>query len=177
VFEEGSLTLVYAAVALFAAGLVFERVVTTKLWLPYFKLGAVLRPELVPIHQVPEGEGRTASVCWSIVRKPTLEDASAWGVFWADPGRRAAPSGLHGAVHFLPTHAGVRLEVRWCVPWTPLVALAWLVAIGAARGELLLTTTVAALLAGAVVVVYRAAAIRAAAELRWHFVQSGTDEG
>jgi hypothetical protein len=91
--------------------------------------------------------------------------------FWADPGERAAPMGLHGVVVLAQGRQGVELEVRWAPPWTPLFAALWLAGLGAARGEGSTTIPIACCIAVGLFVVYFERARRIAAELRWSFVR------
>ncbi|MEQ1508645.1 MAG: hypothetical protein ABMB14_40835, partial [Myxococcota bacterium] len=88
--EAGSSWLAAAAAALFLGGLFGETRVLLR-WRAdwYFLPGFPIRGKLVPIHHAPEGSGATATVRWE-VSAPNLVR------FWAEPGSRAAPSGLHG---------------------------------------------------------------------------------
>ena len=92
--------------------------------------------------------------------------------FWADPDKRRAPSGLHGAIRLYRAGSGqVGLAVRWRPPWSLLLAAAWLVVLGVVRQEPQITVPIALAWVIGVLVIYRQAALRAAAELRWAFVQ------
>lgn len=149
------------------AGLALERVLLSWRWSPYYVVGFPIEPPLVPVRTPPRGAGRTATVRWE-VDGPLVR-------FWADPSARAAPWGLHGGVHLRPSSRGIVLEVRWSPPWTPLIAVGLLPAIGAARGMPLLATTVAVVVGVSLLLVYRAAAIQAAAELRWAWTRDDDD--
>ena len=149
-------------------GMVAERFLLTRFrWTAYFSAGFPLFPELVPIPVAPKGEGETATVRWEVV-----EGDEDYVRFWADPDQRKAPSGLHGAIRLYRAAGGsVGLAVRWSPPWTLLLAAAWLVILGIARREPQITVPIAVVWVLGVLIIYRQAALRAAAELRWAFVQ------
>jgi hypothetical protein len=122
--------------------------------------------ELVPIPELPRGRGDTASVRW------VVDEAAGLVRWWAQPGARGAPMGLHGVVVLSRGTAGeVRLSARWAPPWTPLLALLWFGALGVGRGQGMLTLPVAAVLIVVLGLVYRSASLTALRELRWAFVQ------
>ncbi len=130
---------------------------------PYFRFGFPLGANLVPIPSAPKGEGTTASVGW-VVRDDEVH-------FWADPGQRTAPGGMHGKVVLIPTRSGVQLAVTWSPPLASVGALVWVAFLGGMRGELPVAAAIVTLLAVAIGLVYRQAALRAAAELRRAFAQ------
>jgi hypothetical protein len=153
---------VFAALA-FLGGLLIERALLS--WRPtwYFTAGFPLLPELVPIPSPPNAEsGRTASVHWDRVGDLVR--------FWALPGERDAPMGLHGAIRLVRGPRGVHLVVRWSPPWSPMLASAWLAGLGFVRHEYF-AIPIAAMLVLAVLFAYRTYAVRAAAELRWSWVR------
>lgn len=135
----------------------------------YFLPGFPVLPRLVPILKPPEGQGRTASVRWEV----SAPNVVRW---WADPSERKAPRGLHGVVVLAQGRRGIELDVRWAPPWTPFLAALWLALLGVLRGEAQLTVPIALAVAFAVAVVYADRARRVAAELRWSFVNRGSDE-
>jgi hypothetical protein len=163
------LNLALVAAVLFLGGLLLERAFLSFRWpLAYFVAGFALFPELVPIPVAPKAEaGRTATVQWE--RRDDLV------LYWAVPGAKESPMGLHGAVRLWRGPRGVHLIVRWSPPWSPLLAAAWLGGLGIARQDYW-AVPVAVMLVIAVLYGYRMYAVRAAAELRWAFV-SGRDEG
>lgn len=166
--REGDLVMLAVVACVAVAGLLVERAFLSGRWNTYFLLGFPVVPELVPISELPQGGGETASVRWVV-------DPEAGVVrFWAQPGSRGAPMGLHGAVTPVRGPGGrVALPVRWAPPWTPFLALLWFGALGVARGQGLLTAPVAVILIVVLALVYRRAAATAAGELRWAFVQAG----
>ncbi len=165
---EGSMRLALGSALMLIGGMVLERFLLTRFrWTPYFTAGFPLFPVLVPIPTKPQGSGETATVKWEVVG----EDGDVVR-FWSDPENRSAPSGLRGAVRFYgAAHGQIGLAVRWSPPWTLLLAAAWLVILGIARGEPQITVPIATIWVMGVVLVYRQGAMRAAAELRWAFVK------
>lgn len=157
-----------AAVAV--VGLLVERLLLGRCWRPYDQLGLPLGEELRPLLLAPRGEGRTASVRYRVI------EGQGRASFWAQPGDRSAPMGLHGNVDLIRTTKGIAMEVRWAPPWTLLVILIWFAGLGVARGMGGLTVPIAAILLVVVVLGYRKAAQRAARELRWAFVQQESSE-
>lgn len=150
-------------------GLLAERALVAWGQPTYFRLVLPLGQALVPIPAPPRGDGRTASVRYAV------DEPRGWVRFWAQPGDRTAPLGLHGVVLLTPTTRGVALEVRWAPPWTVAAALLWFAGLGVARGQGLVTVPVALGLLGIGFVLYRDAAARAARELRWAFVRGDGD--
>jgi hypothetical protein len=152
-----------------AAGLFLEGRVLVR-WRPdaWFQAAIPLAEELVPIPTAPRGAGRTPTVRWE-VGPPHLVR------FWADPADRAAPLGLHGVVVMREGRRGVALEVRWAPPLTLVLGPLWLALLGAARGDGPLLGAVAAVLLGFGGWWYARAARRAAAELRWSFLEACGD--
>ena len=162
--EDGSLPTLLFSVALLAGGFATERALLSWRWTPWFAAGLPLVPVPVPIPEAPTGSGETASLKWEVV-----DGVVRW---WADPRRRGAvPTGLRGVVRLRRSTRGVELDVRWSPPWTPLVAMGWLAALGVMRGQTQVTGPIAALLVLAMLLVYHQGALRAAAELRWAFVR------
>ncbi len=162
---EGWVPAVLAAVVL-GGGLIFERWVVPALrpaW--YLGIGVPLGEQLVPISQLPEGEGETATVAWEVRELQVF--------FWAAARGRRVPFGLHGVVSLQPRSDGrVGLDVRWSPPWVALVAILWLAFLGVMRGEAYIGAPVSAILLVAILLVYRQAAVRAAAELRYAFTSA-----
>jgi hypothetical protein len=160
----GDPVLLVVVAVLAVAGLVVERLLLARGWHPYFAFGFPLGEELVPVPLAPEGEGRTASVRWAV------DEDRGVVRFWAGPGDRTAPMGLHGEVALVRGPRGIHLPVRWAPSWTPLLALVWFAGLGLAQGSGHVTVPVGLGLAGLLLVLYRQAAVRAARELRWAFV-------
>ena len=165
--EGGSLGLALFAAVAFLGGLLVERLLLGVRPALYFDVGVPLLPRLVPIPEAPEGEGQTATVCWEVVGDLVR--------FWAPPGKRTAPMGLHGVVQLSRQGSQVVLDVRWAPPWSPLLAAAWFGGLGLSRGEGSLTLPLAAVMIVGILALYRRAALRAAAELRWHWVARDVD--
>ena len=154
------------AVALaFLVGLVVERALLRWRWTPYFRAGLVLSPPPLPIAVAPEGSGQTRMVHWEVVNPGLVR-------FWAPPGGREAPMGLHGVVHLVPSPQGLDLDIRWSPPWSPVLACAWLAGLGITRGEGLIMVSVALVIVAVMAVVYRRFAFGAAAQMRWIWVSS-----
>ncbi|TVQ87070.1 MAG: hypothetical protein EA397_19150 [Deltaproteobacteria bacterium] len=151
-------------------GLLVERFLLGRGFRPYDLLGFPLGEELQPLSAPPEGRGQTASVDYRVLER------EGRAIFWAQPGARRAPMGLHGCVVFLRSTRGVHMHVRWAPPWTLLVALLWFAGLGIARGQGFLSVPIALVLAMVIGLSYRNAALRAARELRWAFVQRGPEE-
>jgi hypothetical protein len=164
---EGSMGLALGSALMLIGGMVVERFMLTRFrWTPYFTAGFPLFPELVPIPRAPQGTGETATVRWEVVSDGELIR------FWADPDKRTAPSGLHGAIRLYGAgSAHIGLAVRWSPPWTLLIAAGWLVVVGIIRDEPQVTVPIAVVWVIGVMVIYRQGAMRAAAELRWAFVK------
>lgn len=161
------MTMALLAAVLFLGGLMVERVLLSLRPGWYFEVGLIMSPPLVPLPRLPEGGGSTATVSWE-----AQDDVAR---FWSEPGARRAPMGLHGSVRFLRTTRGDwQPEVRWAPPWSPVLAALWLAGLGAVRGEAWLTVPIALAMVAGVFFLYRSSALRAAAELRWHWV-SGRD--
>jgi hypothetical protein len=153
----------------FAVSLLGERLMLRFRVGAYFAAGLSLNPPLAPIPSRPEGSGTTSLVDWEVSGDRVR--------FWAAPGARRAPMLLHGAVRLRDTEAGVRLDVRWSPPWSPLLALTWLGGLGVARGDGMLMVPVALVLLVVIAVLYRRFAVRAADELRWAWVSGSTSPG
>lgn len=163
-FEGGNLTLLLVVAAVAVGGFLVERLFLVRGWAPYFRLGMPLGEELLPIPTAPTEGGRTATVRYAV-------DTETQEVrFWARPGDRAAPMGLHGVIGLVRGPRGIHLPVRWSPPFTPFAALIWFAGLGAVRGVGHLTIPVAVVLMAILLVMYRQAAVRAARELRWSFV-------
>ncbi|MFK7928421.1 MAG: hypothetical protein AB8H79_09530 [Myxococcota bacterium] len=169
ILTGGDLPLMLTVAVMVVVGLILERVLLRAGWAPYFRVGMPLGEQLLPIPHPPTGSGKTASV-----RFATHTDGHEV-LFWANPGDRSAPMGLHGVVGLVRGANGVHLPVRWCPPFTPFFALIWFGGLGASRGQGFVTIPIAILLMGVLIVVYRQSAVRAARELRWRFV-SGEDD-
>jgi len=169
--EPSGLALAALVAGVAIVGLLAERALITLRVRWYYLLGLPLGERLVPVPLPPEGQGRTASVRYAVTEG--VDEA----FFWAQPGDRTAPLGLHGFIALVPGRRGVALEVRWAPPWTLLLALLWFGGLGVVRGQGGLTIVVATLLIAVVGVLYRQAAVRAARELRWRFVQRDEVEG
>lgn len=164
---EGSLPLALAVAVAFLGGFLFEtRFLLRRRSDWYFLPGFPLRPPLVPIPRVPEGSGRTTTVRWE-------RSAPNLVRFWADPSDRVGLAGLHGVVVLAQGRRGIELELRWAPPWTPMFAALWLAGLGLVRGEGPLTVTIGVVICGGMLLVYAERARRAAAELRWSFLQGG----
>jgi hypothetical protein len=163
---EGSPLVAALAAFLLIGGLLLERLLISRRWMPYFTLGfPLLGPPLVPIPKMPlVEEGRTASVRFDRVGDVVR--------FWSDPADRTAPMGLRGLITLVPAVHGVYLDVRWAPPWSPLFAAAWLAGLGIARGEARLTVPIACVLIGGVLMLYAQFAVRVAAEMRWALVKN-----
>lgn len=173
--EPGSLGLALAAAFGLAGGLWFEtRYLLGRRSDGYFLVGFPLGGRMVPIPHAPEGSGQTASVRWEV--SSARGDAPNLVRFWADPGARTAPTGLHGVVILARGLSGVELEVRWAPPWTPILAAVWLFALGVTRGEAALTGSIAIAMVVGILVLYGERARRAAVELRWAFLSGGEQE-
>jgi hypothetical protein len=169
--EQGSLSLALFAAALLLGGLLLETRVLMrwrKDW--YFAAGLPLGAQLVPIQKAPVGSGRTATVHWEVSQPHLVR-------FWSEPGQRQAPMGLHGIVLLAQGRRGIEMEVRWAPPWSAVLAACWLAGLGIVRGEGMLTVPIATLILVGLVIVYGERARRAAAELRWAFVQGEGSEG
>jgi hypothetical protein len=158
-----------AAIAafLFAGGLILEHALLRWRFDGFFFLGFPLHPELVPIPSPPEGSGRTSSVHWEVNKSG--DSVRFWAI------RREAPMCLRGAVRLVRTRGAIRLAVTWSPPWSPLLAAAWLAAMGFRQDQGLLMVSVAGLMVLGILAIYRSAALRAAAELRWAWVQGDGD--
>lgn len=152
-------------------GLLAERALIVYRIRWYYRIGLPLGERLVPIPLPPEGEGRTASVRY------TAPPGSTEVLFWSQPGDRTAPLGLHGLVALVAGRRGIELQVRWAPPWTLMAALLWFGGLGVARGLGGLTVAIALVLIVVIGLSYRRAALRAARELRWHFVRGGDSAG
>lgn len=161
---EGSFGLALFTAFGLVGALVVERALLRWRWSAYFAVGLPLSRDPVSIPQAPTGAGRTETVHWEVVG-PLVR-------FWADPSDRVAPSGLHGVVLLGGAPGAVTLRIRWSPPWSYVLAMVWLVVLGAARGQLALTGTIGAVLLGGVFASYRMFAVRAAGELRSAFVRS-----
>lgn len=160
---QGSSGLALLAGLLLLGGLVLEtRVLLRRRPDWYFRLGIPLGAQPEPIPTAPTGSGHTESVRWST-------GPPGWVYFWADPAKRAAPTGLHGAVRLIAGTNGTGLQLSWSPPLTPLLAAAWLGALGVSRGEPI-ATAIGAGIAVALMVVYGDRARRCGAELRQSFV-------
>lgn len=157
------------AIALgFVVGLVVERLLLRWRWDPYFRVGLVLMPEPLPIPRAPEGRGSTQTVEWEVVAADRVR-------FWAAPGSRQAPMGLHGTVQLVQTPRGLRLAVRWSPPWSPVLACVWVAGLGVARGDGLVLLPTALVILGVIAYVYRQYALTGAAQMRWQWVSQGED--
>ena len=155
-------------VAMLAAGLMFgglavERAMLVRLWGPYYALGFPLGRLLLPIPMAPQGSGSTAMVRWEVREEGVL--------FWADPGSRSAPMGLHGLIRLRRRGGSVVLEVFWAPPWALIFAAIWLICLGLLRGEGWLTVPVGSSMVLGIAVLYWRSALTAARELRWAFVK------
>lgn len=138
-------------------------------WRPawYFALAVPLGAALVPIAHPPEGAGRTASVAWEVVGDTVR--------FWVD-GRGSAPVGLHGRVRLVwRVDGSIDLDVGFAPPWAAVLGVGWIALLGALRGDGPAAGVIAALLGLALFLVYRQAALSAAAQLRWAFVQGRSE--
>lgn len=165
--EDPSLQLAVVTTLALVGGLVLERLLLTRWrWSPYFAAGLPLMPGPVAIPSRPSGEGKTASVRWEVVGDLVR--------FWAEPGDRAAPSGLHGAIRLYDSGGRTGLAVRWSPPWSYLLAAVWLVVLGLMRGEIELTLPIATMLVIGIFVAYQRFAARAVQELRATFVTTGS---
>jgi hypothetical protein len=164
---EGALAVVVGVVL--ALGLWVESRVLVRLRSDlWFQLAVPLPEVLIPVPRPPRGAGKTPTVRWELGEPHVVR-------FWADPADRTAPLGLHGVVVLRESRRGVELELRWAPPLTLLLGPTWLALLGVVRGEGPLMGTVAlvfVLLGGAW---YLRAARRAAAELRWSFLEACGD--
>ena len=151
-------------------GLAFELLLLRTRWTPYFTSGFPLHLDLVPIVKAPEGEGTTASVCWTADEEGLVH-------WWANARSGEGLTGLHGVVRCYRSRRGVELVFRWSPPWSPLLAAAALAVFGAIRGLPHVTIPVAVAMILGLVFVYHQGALRAAAELRWSFVSGGGEAG
>ena len=164
--EEGSLTLALASALVLIGGLVLEtRVLLAYRTDLYFLASLPMMRMLVPIPEVPKGQGRTPSVLWEVTSSGMVR-------YWASPKERKAPSGLRGVVHFVPTTAGWALAVRWAPPWSPILAALWLAVLGIARDEAQLTVPIALMMVAAILFVYGQRAQAVAQELRFSFLNA-----
>jgi hypothetical protein len=134
----------------------------------WFHASVPLAAELVPIPRAPRGAGRTSTVRWEVGPAHVVR-------FWSDPSDRAAPLGLHGVVILRESRRGVELDVRWAPPLTLVLGPLWLALLGAARGDGPLLGAVALTLSALGAWWYGRAALRAAAELRWSFLEACGD--
>ncbi|MBX2797866.1 MAG: hypothetical protein KTR31_09365 [Myxococcales bacterium] len=161
---DGSAELALFAAVAFLGGLVLETRVLLR-WRTdlYFLMSLPLGQQLVPVPRAPTGKGRTPSVRWEVSRPGLVR-------YWADPGERKAPSGLHGVVWLVPVGDRVALDVRWAPPLAPMGAALWLALLGMARGEAQLTVPIALMIAAAISLVYWDRSRRIAQELRFSFV-------
>lgn len=149
-------------------GLGLELLLLRSGWMPYYTSGFPLHLDLVPIAHTPEGTGKTASVQWE-----ADEDGL---VRWrANHETGEGLTGLHGVVRCFRTRRGIGLAFRWSPPWSPLLAAAALAVFGTLRGLAHVTIPVALAMILGLVFVYHQGALRAAAELRWSFVSSGSE--
>ncbi len=164
-------------IALLAAGVLFgglllERILLTRGWMPYYRIGFPLGRAPLPVANPPTGDGKTASVCWIV-------DASGPHHvvrYWAEPGSRRAPMGLHGLVHLRRARGQVALDVTWAPPWSPVFAALWLVFLGLFRGDGWVTVPVGSMMVLGIAVLYWRSAVLAARELRWAFVNGDAPE-
>lgn len=152
-----------AAVVLLGA-MLGERLAVGARFVPYFRLAVPLPEEPLPLVKLPEAiAGRGPTVAWA--REGHL-------VTWWVEGR-GAPRGMHGNVRLEPGPRGVRVRVSWFPPLLPLVAAAWLLGIGAQRGEVPMSAALASFIVVGVFAVHRPFAVRAAAELRYSLSGGG----
>lgn len=148
-----------AAALVLSGSLLGERLVVGAKVRAYFRVAIPVGEEPMPIARLPEAvEGAGTVVRWA------RDGAFVW--WWVDPARRGAPQGLHGHAWLVPGPRGVRVQVSWCPPWTPLIAAGWLFAIGASRGEASLAGALAAVMVAGVFVIHRSFASRVALDVR-----------
>lgn len=162
----GPAALVATALAL---GVLLEARVLVRLRADAWFLASVPLPDrLVPVPRAPRGAGRTATVRWEVSAPHLVR-------YWSDPADRAAPLGLHGVVILREGRRGVELDVRWAPPLSLVLGPVWLALLAATRGDGPLLGLVAAVLLAACGWWYARAARRAAAELRWSFLDACGD--
>jgi hypothetical protein len=171
-FVNQGLGIALVAAGVLFGGLLLERILLTWPWLPYYRLSFPLGRALLPVPEAPKGEGQTPSVRWAIA------DAGDRRVvrFWAEPGSRRAPMGLHGLVHMRRMRGQVALDVAWAPPWSPVFAALWLLFLGLFRGDGWVTVPVGSMMVLGIAVLYWRSAMLAARELRWAFVQGLDDD-
>ena len=97
--------------------------------------------------------------------------------YWAEPGSRRAPMGLHGLVELRRVRGQVALEVTWSPPWSPMFAALWLLFLGVFRGDGWVTVPVGSMMVLGIGVLYWRSAVLAARELRWAFVKRADGAG
>lgn len=151
----------WAAVAVLAVG-ALEWLLVWARWPWLYRWAFPLGMEPLPIHNAPEGTGRTTSVVWEVRGAEVL--------FWALPG--AGGNGLpflRGVVTVIPDRERYRLYVRWTPPWTLLAFVLALAVAGTVLGAGYAAVPTAVVLGTAGVVAYQQAAVRATGELRWAF--------
>jgi hypothetical protein len=104
-----------AAALVLSGSLLGERLVIGAKVRAYFRVALPLGDEPLPLVRMPQAEaGSGTGILWS-----RSGDFVSW---WVDPSRRGAPQGLHGNVRLTPGPRGVRVQVSWFPPWTPLIA-------------------------------------------------------
>lgn len=140
-----------------------EWLALTARWMPYVRRGFPLGAEPLPLTDLPEGEGETATVLWWVDGPCATFRANGAGLW-----------GLHGVVDFLPHRGRIHLEVTWAPPWTLLALVLAAGLLGTALGLGPAPAVICSLVVLGLGVLYRQAALRAAAELRWTWSQ---DEG
>lgn len=136
-----------------------------RFWTPlYHDIGLPLGAELPPVPGKPEDQGETSLVSWAVRGNRAR--------FWARPGERRVPIGLHGVVRFRETPQGTTLRVLWSPPWTLGLALVWGALLATERGDGAVMVPVFTILGAVLTLLYGWQARRVALELRLAFTRS-----
>ena len=126
----------------------------------YYRLGLPLALEPIPIDEPPPEEGETPTVSWRLEGEVVQFGATDGGL-----------PGLHGVVGLLRERGRIRLLVRWAPPWSLFAVALGLGGLGAIAGHGVASVPLSVALIVAVLLLYQQAAVRAAAELRFHWSQ------
>ena len=121
----------------------------------YFRLGLPLGAEPLPLDAPPTEAGETPTVRWT--------SDGPLARYWS---RDAGRPGLHGEVRLIPQRGRHRLAVRWAPPWSLLVLAGALAFLGPAAALVAIAFVIG------VLALYQQAAVRAAAELRFHWAEA-----
>lgn len=122
----------------------------------------------LPIPTQPEDEGRTSSVAWQRLGDTEFR-------WFVDLKSHDGVTGLHGTVRLQRVRGGWGLGTRWFPPWSALLTILIVMAYGMYFGLARMVVPLSVVMTLGVFAVYYEGAMRAAASLRYAFVQ-GSDE-